>query len=56
MGKYIYVGKFNGNNDYLHFSHFTAYKNKSGKLVLPDLPFPTVCLYVIQKSKSFFGG
>ena len=29
-GKYIYVGKFNGNNDYLHFTHLTAYRFESG--------------------------
>ena len=42
MGNYIYVGKFNGNNNFLHFSHLSAYKNKSGRLFLPHLPFPTV--------------
>ena len=42
MGKYIYVGKFNGNNDYLHFSQMTAYKNKSGILFMSHLPIQTV--------------
>ena len=32
MGQYIYVGKFNGNNNILHFSRVTAHKNKSGNL------------------------
>ena len=32
IGKYIYVGKFNGNNDYLHFAHVTAYRFESGCL------------------------
>ena len=39
MGNYIYVGKFNGNNNFLHFSHLSAYKNKSGNYFCHTFPF-----------------
>ena len=30
IGQYIYVGKFRGNNDYLHLSHISAFRYESG--------------------------
>ena len=34
MGQYIYVGKFNGNNNFLHFSRLTAYRKNSGSFLI----------------------
>lgn len=32
-GQYIYVGKFNGNVDYLHITHVSAHRYESGSLL-----------------------
>ena len=31
-GQYIYVGKFNGNEDFLHLTHVSAQRYESGSL------------------------
>ena len=32
-GQYIYVGKFNGNVDFLHITHVSAHSYESGSLL-----------------------